>query len=457
MTQPAPPTPFAPQYRDNWYPLAPPWLRTGNGELYMYALQAATDILLDRARQAIELRLPGVGGASNLPYLSYDRQLVQGPGETPEAFASRLQGFIATWNASGSRQAVLGQVQAYLSGLQPGVPSSNRLAVIVGGYYGGAFGPSSNATWDWLTVGAEPGATPAHLAIWPSNFNWDGLSRPWRDWLILPMALVEVTNGTGASTGTAAPSACFTSPGMMGSGSLAGVWVPATSGTPVNSPWLTVEGVAGEIGQWLTLSGSSNPGNNGTFPIVSIGPTVIANPSGVASDAGPLTWSISEYPFLAPAPVWGAPGLIFGLGQAAVPPPGIQPHPAPWSPTGDTGSNVGGVWQPTTPSQSYAGTLAWGLASNQSLCPYPFLTISAIRSVVSAWKSARSAYQNIIVSFGNNEYSPAPGAVNPTGTSGSRGMNVGGQWVPSGVLSSAYDAICQGTGRWQNCSEQNVT
>ena len=140
MTQPAPPTPYPPQYRNEWYPIAPPWLQTGVGEQYMYALQLTTDWLLDRARQAVELRLPGVGDDSNLPYLAYDRQLVQGPGETDAAFATRLQTFIATWNLAGSRRSVLAAVQAYLSNLQPGVAASNMLALIVGGYHEGSSG-----------------------------------------------------------------------------------------------------------------------------------------------------------------------------------------------------------------------------------------------------------------------------------------------------------------------------
>jgi hypothetical protein len=437
---PAPPTPFAPQYRDTWYALAPPWLSTDNAERYMFALQWTTDVLLDRARQAAELRMPGIGDFSNLAYLSYDRQMVQGPGEPQEAFALRLQQAIPAWNLAGSRRAVLGQVQAYLTNLQPGADPTGRLAVIVGGYYDGS-APDSNATWDWLSVGAEQGTLPAHLAIFPSNWNWDGLSQSWRDWLILPMASVLVASGSGASTGAASPSACLTSPGQ----NVAGVWVPATSGTPVNSPWLEIDGVSGaSVGMWLTITGSSNPGNNGTFPIVSTNPVTIANPDGVPSDTGPLEWTLSSYPFLAPGPVYGAPGVVYGQGQTNTPPL-------------DTGSNVGGVWQPTTSSQGFASSLAWGLASGNALTPNPAATIASLRAILRAWKSARTYYPSILVSFGASEFYPLSGAANPTGTMGSHGQNVAGVWVPTTAGSSTSDAFCQGTGRWVNCSVQNVT
>jgi hypothetical protein len=52
------------------------------------------------------------------------------------------------------------------------------------------------------------------------------------------------------------------------------VWVPKTSGTPINAPFLEVHGLTGlteaNVGSMITISGSVNPTNNGTFQIVQV-------------------------------------------------------------------------------------------------------------------------------------------------------------------------------------------
>jgi hypothetical protein len=435
------------QYRDSWYSLAPPWLTTGNAEKYIYTLQLCTDLLLDKMNQAIKIRLPGQGDASQLPFLAHDRALVQGPGESDAAFIERLIAAFAAWGLAGSRVAVLAELQAYIQNLQPGVAGALPELAIVGGYYAGS--GESVATWDTLYNDTSIGAPPAHAIIQPSNFNWDGKSQSWRTWLIMYMALVATgQSGTSAATSTATGGS-YANPGH----NVSGVWVPATSGTPVNAPFMTVTGLSGmtsaNVGQWLTTSGSAHAGNNGTFPItayVSATSVVIANPNGVASDAGPIVWSVGEYPFIGPGPVWGAPGIVFGQGELAVSPV-------------DTGANVGGIWQPTTISGTTSSPIySWGLDVAATL-------IEQIRSLVMQWKSAGTYYHDIIVAFdggtgaAGSAYSPnsSPGSGNPDGTFGGHGKNVGGVWVPNRLISSEFDCYCQGTQSWHACSVPNVT
>ena len=452
-----PVNPQAAQFRDQFYSMVPTWLRTGNGEKYMYVLETCRDLLVEKAYQATTIRLPGVD-PSNLSYLAFDRNLTRGPGESQAAFEERLNTAFEAWGESGSPEAVLEQLQAYLQGLQPGVGAALPWMTIVGT----AAGELHDTTvWTQVYQGDPVGAVPTRALVYPTNFRWDTLPGPnpvWRRWLILPMALVATgLSGSVGSTSTAAPSACLKSPGQ----NVGGVWVPAASGTPVNSPWLTLTGLSGlaaaQDGQWITISGSAHDGNNGTFQIVQVlGATscVVANPNGTGAD-GPLVWSIGAYPFIGPGPAWGAPGYVFGQGEQT--PPGPPPP--------DTGVNLGGVWQPSTSIvTATAPTISWGLNCRAD-------TFATLRKILRTWKSAATYYQHIIVAFDcgtgapGNAYSPnsAQGAGNPDGTFGQLGKNVSGVWVPSRVIpgnpSAPYlwDCYCQGTGTRDHCSVENLT
>ena len=456
-----PVNPAAIQFRDQFYLLVPPWLRTGNGERYMYSLETCRDMLCEKAYQAFSIRIPGVGDPSNLSFLSFDRNLVRGPAEPEASFAARLSGALQAWNEAGSVDAVLEQLQAYLQGLQPGVAPTLPWLTIVGVAAGEVH---DIAIWNQVYQNTPIGAQPTLTTVYPTNIQWDlpvsGEPKPtWRRWLILPMALVATgLAGSAAATSTAAASACFTSPGQ----NVNGVWVPATSGTPVNTPWLTLTGLAGlsaaQVGQWITNTGSGHAGNNGCFQIVSfVNPTscVVANPNGVAADAGPLTWTIGAYPFIGPGPAWGSPGVVFGQGEQT--PPGPPPP--------DTGTNFGGVWQPAASIvTATAPTISWGLNCRADL-------IATIRSIVKRWKSAGTYYQHIVVAFDagtgapGDAYSPnsTQGAGNPDGTFGQVGKNVGGVWVPTRIIGGnpqtpyLWDCFCQGTGEFKNCSVENLT
>ena len=344
---------------------------------------------------------------------------------------------------AGSARAVLREVQAYLQNLQPGVSATLPLVTIVGGPWNGY------ATWHQLYQGDAFGALPTLTTVAPSNFNWDGLERPWRSWLVLYMSRAATGNsGTLAQT-TIALAGSFTAPGLLN----AGVWVPNAAGTPVTSPFITVDDLANMpascVGQWLTLSGSSHSGNNGTFQIVqrlSSSSVVIANPSGVAADAGPLTWSTSAYPYIGPGLVWGAPGTVWGQGEINLP-------------AVDTGHLFQGVWQPTVSAVAGIGAVnGWGLNVSPD-------QIVSIRGIVQQRKSAGTYYPHIIIAFdgstgaAGSAYSPnsTTGAGNPDGTFGSVGKLVAGVWVPARAITSDRDCYCTGTGRAQACSQENVT
>lgn len=427
------------QTRDQFKLMSPPWLSVGYGEKFGYVMGLMSDFLLEKSFQAMTIRVPGAGDSSQIPWLANDRVLVQGPGETDAAFVLRLQQAIPTWHEAGSRPSILGQLQAYFSNLQPGVAYGSPEMTIFGGN-------STVSTWDTVYNGSGiPESRVTRPVGFPRDWNWDGTFPPWRSWLILYMHLVP----TGAS-GTAANIASFVGPGSLPGGqNVGGIWVPATSGTPVNSPFRYVQNISGfSVGDWITISGSSHAGNNDTFQIVDsfgLSTAVIASPGGVSGDAGPLAWSIGAYPYIGPGPVWGAPGYVFGQGESSIPPI-------------DKGSNVGGVWRPGPANNTNLPSLSWGLSCSS-------LVIDSIRSILKRWKAAQAYYPNIIVCFDGgdgtvgNAYSPnsLEGSGNPDGTFGNTGKNVNGVWVPSRLISSQYDAYCQGTGIAVQCTVENRT
>jgi hypothetical protein len=425
------------QFRDNFYSLVPPWLATGNAERYFYTLELMRDLLMEKCNQAIKIRLPGQGDASQIPYLAFDRQLLQGPLESDASFITRLQNAFPTWAEAGSAPAVLGQLQAYAQGYQSvdlpqfAIVSNPRLRA------------AATYVNTWYTLNySDPIGTEPLLSTVPQNFDWDGLPHVWRNWLVIYQYLDPPTLSGAAASITAAGGGSFTDPGH----NVDGVWVPRTSGTPINAPFLTVHGLAGlspaNRGNVITFSGSANPDNNGTFQIVRVltaTSCVVVNVAG-AVDAGPLTWEIAAFPWMPPALALGTIG-VWGEGEGAPPPV-------------DTGSNVRGVWQPTeTGGAGQLPSYSWGVRVNS-------LEIQTIRELVRTWKGASTYYPNIIIAYDgpNGDYSrTSTGAGNPDGTFGSVGKLVDGVWVPTRGLGSAWDCYCQGTGIANACSEENIT
>jgi hypothetical protein len=357
--------------------------------------------MLEKMNQASRAHMPGLSDPSAIPYQAADRVLSQGPLESNTAFILRLQRFLDTYAQDGSRAAVLAQVQAYLTGLDPGVDPTLPFLGIVGGN-------TSLSTWDVLTGASAPGAPPAHTLVQPANWNWDGAQQPWRAWLILYMQLIQMNNfGIAASV---------SSTGGSGVAGVTSGFATLTGMTPFTGVGLS----SADVGRYLIVTGGASAGNNGTFQITSVlsrTSCIVANPAAVAPDAnnGTLSWVVAYYPFIRPAPVWGSPAAVWGSFQ-------------------------------------------WGVTVDPNL-------IISIRQLVQRWKSAGTYYPYIIVSFGGSsgvpgsEFSPnsVQGSGNPDGTWGGNGHNVGGVWVPSKKPINKFTSFCDGTGQYVQCTVQNVT
>lgn len=400
------------QQRTNFItpPFCPPWLTDPVSQKYLYVMGLMEDLLLEKMYEAMTAKLPGYGPSTAIPLMADDRVMVQGPAEPTAGFTVRLQGAFQAWQRAGSRGAVMGQVQGFLTDLQPQAPSYDPEIAIVSSN-------NSTAVWDVLTFGAPQGSIPARTPVSPENWNWDGTFKPWRTWMIFYMVPV--------ATGQSGGGAIVASSGGSG---VAGV----TNG------FATITGLSGmtstDTGMYLMLSGAASSGNNtatSTYPgfqissVPSSSSVIVANVSAHAGDAnnGAISWSVSGYPFLGPAPVVGSAQSILGSGSW-----GIDATPG------------------------------LGISSASNL-------LQSIRQVVRQWKSASTWYDKFIVSFGGGsgtagfEFSPlsSSGAGNPDGTWGGSVKIVNGGYTQARLPLNQWTSFCDGTAISVECSSKNVT
>lgn len=381
-----------------------PWLRSGNGALFLRTFATALDELEDKMDQAARAHIPGAARTDTaIPYQAEDRVLVQGPAETNAQFIARLRRAFDSWRKAGSREAILEQMKGYRTGLDPGVTATDTSMLIVGGN-------GTYSTWQSATFADTPEASPTRRRVSPVNWDWDGVAQPWRSWLVLFMRDVPIGVSGSAMSVTS-----------VGGSGVSGV----TSGFSTLTGLASVP--ADPVGMWITVSGADGDQNNGRFQIVlrlSDTSVMVANPGpGIAPDLnnGSISWSISEYPFFRPALAWGSPSLLWG-------------------------------------------NFTWGLEWAGHTPEETTQVVTSIRQILKRWKSARTYYPNILVSFdggdgtAGNQFSPlsAAGTGNPNADYGAYGSNVNGVWVPR-ARQFPLTCFLDGTGQYLRCNVHNVT
>jgi len=102
-------------FRDRMRRVAPPWLRIGNNEKFLYTLGVHLDTLGDALVAGVKQRFPGLYSFESLPYLSRDRRLYRGRDETSESFADRLTRWLVDHRRRGNPYALLGQLHSYFA------------------------------------------------------------------------------------------------------------------------------------------------------------------------------------------------------------------------------------------------------------------------------------------------------------------------------------------------------
>jgi hypothetical protein len=145
----------------------------GYGERFRYSMAVVVDMVIEKITEGVKARMPGVGDVSALPYIGADRAITRGMAESDAGYAERLTHAFDTWKFAGTARGVMVAVTSWLVGATPKVWS------VLQGPSGGA------SSWDVYAAGADTTQPPTHTAVLPSNWNWDGMNRPKRRWLII--------------------------------------------------------------------------------------------------------------------------------------------------------------------------------------------------------------------------------------------------------------------------------
>lgn len=168
------------QQRDVIKSISPPWLQEGTNERVMYCFGLACDALLEKLNQAVKAHMPGLGTPTALPYIGRDRVMFQGPYESNESFANRLQSAFDAWQRAGSCRSVMSQAMSYVAGFNPVESGQLPRCAVIGDDYNGTY-----TTWHTYYSDSDIISAPSYQRKTTNLWNWDGTHRWWRNWLVL--------------------------------------------------------------------------------------------------------------------------------------------------------------------------------------------------------------------------------------------------------------------------------
>lgn len=117
-------------------------------------LQGMVTILNDgytRLWQSFYARLPGLGTPTALPLIGQSRGLLQGIGESNDAYALYLRSWLQQWEKAGTLQELLLQVQHYCGG-NVRVKGFTRSGKLVDLAANGTITKTTGVAWDWDSI-----------------------------------------------------------------------------------------------------------------------------------------------------------------------------------------------------------------------------------------------------------------------------------------------------------------
>lgn len=164
---------------------APPWLRDGTGERWLYPFGLMVDARLERLVQGIMARIPRSDIAhwtaplDALNLIASDRVLFPGLTESRDSLAHRDQEAFDTWQLAGLPRSILQNVLGYLLSSMPMV----RTVATKYAFFGG--GPTAvSSTWTTYPEGTNAVGAPTSAPvvafgspITQGDWAWDLLSQ----------------------------------------------------------------------------------------------------------------------------------------------------------------------------------------------------------------------------------------------------------------------------------------
>lgn len=199
-------------FRDMAVSIAPPWLRGPVGSRLLTAMATPLDAAADWTFQGVKARYPLVGTPTALAAVGRDRGIRRGPAETNQAFAARLVRWLEDWKTAGSAWTLLDQLAGYFA------PAPPLMRVV--------WSTGTSAVW----CSRAPSGARSRVVATPSNWEWDGLVKRSRCFVI-------IYNAAGTPYGTG---------GTWGTGSR--TWGSGTVGT--SALQADVMGVFGVVADW---------------------------------------------------------------------------------------------------------------------------------------------------------------------------------------------------------------
>jgi hypothetical protein len=201
--------------RDYVYDISPPWLQSIIANKLLYVPGLGVDLLCEKRDQGNLLAMPGYGDPSGLPFIGKDRNIGRGLNESVTSYAARLQQAWDDWGFAGSPRAVLRQTLTYILPSQPQALTVN-----------------DSGNWDNYPPNADTTLPPSHSLVSPTNWNWDGVEKWWRCFLIFF---------------SVSPNAFCIGEGTWGDGD---VWGDATKSWGLSIPASEVTSIRSILAQW---------------------------------------------------------------------------------------------------------------------------------------------------------------------------------------------------------------
>lgn len=159
--------------------LVPSWLSSGEGGLVLESLTQVVDDYSQRAREALEMRMPTRAADDALALLGADRAILRGRTETSAHYAQRLLSwrFPRGHRTRGSAFALLQQISEYFGGLLGKTRDvSGNVAVRTAA---GVETVSNGNAWNWDGAGATPQWGRFWVEINSSQFSaWGNFGDP---------------------------------------------------------------------------------------------------------------------------------------------------------------------------------------------------------------------------------------------------------------------------------------
>lgn len=149
-------------FRDSISAISPPWLLERIAGGIQYAFGAVLDAVGEWEIEGNKARFPDFAPSDGLGHIGNDRMIDRGPTEEDDTYRTRLREGVQTWHTAGNAFTLLEQLAVFWLPLSP---PTIRLV-------------SNSAVWHELSGGTITKTVG-------SNWNWDGLGRWWRGWVII--------------------------------------------------------------------------------------------------------------------------------------------------------------------------------------------------------------------------------------------------------------------------------